>query len=92
MTIDEEDNLYVATWEGGAVYKIDPRQGKVVAIIRVPGARRVTSCAFGGDDLQDLFITSAATGTNRENEPNAGNLFQARIENARGVPAFKYAG
>ncbi|MBX9666506.1 MAG: SMP-30/gluconolactonase/LRE family protein [Candidatus Obscuribacterales bacterium] len=92
MTIDTDDNLYVATWEGNAVYKIDPRKGVVLSVIRVPGAERVTSCAFGGDQLSDLYITSASVGTNPQEEPNAGSLFRVRIDDAKGIPAYKFAG
>lgn len=92
MTIDTEDNLYVATWEGSAVYKINPKTGSVISIIEVPGASRITSCAFGGPNLEDLYITSSAQDTDPEKEPNAGALFRAKIKDACGVPAFEFKG
>ncbi len=92
MTIDTDDNLYVATWEGSAVYKIDPKKGVVLSVIHVPGAEKVTSCTFGGDQLTDLYITSASVGTDPHEQPNAGSLFRVNIDDASGLPACKFAG
>jgi len=41
----------------------------------------VSSCAFGGPDMSDLYITTAARGLSPEqleNEPHAGGLFRCR--------------
>jgi hypothetical protein len=40
----------------------DPRSGRIVERIEIPGATRITSCAFGGPALDVLFITSAGGG------------------------------
>lgn len=61
MTIDDEGHLWVAHWAGGRVSRWDPESGECVGEITVP-ARNVTSCAFGGEDLGDLYITSARDG------------------------------
>jgi len=74
MTIDAEDNVYIALWEGGAVLKINPKTGKLLERIEVPGALNITSCAFGGSDLTDLYITSSAKDA-KDGESNAGALF-----------------
>ena len=92
MTIDTEDNLYVALWDGGAIYKIDPRKSTILGVIRVPGVSRVTSCAFGGKNLQDLFITTASTGVDMHEQPNAGRLFKIELPDTRGVPAREFDG
>jgi len=86
MTIDADGNLWVAMYEGAGVLGCDPRSGKVFARIDVP-ARKTTSCAFGGTDLRDLYITCART----EGEPHTGALWVAR-PGPRGVPAFAFAG
>jgi sugar lactone lactonase YvrE len=90
MTIDAEDNVYVAIWEGGCVIKINPRTGELLEKIEVPGAFNITTCAFGGKDLQDLYITSATADSAKY--PNSGALFRVHIPDAQGLPAFEYAG
>jgi sugar lactone lactonase YvrE len=92
MTIDADDNLYIAIWEGGAVYKINPKNGRLLSMIKVPGVRNVTSCAFGGPDLNDLYITSSKKGAKPEDEPNAGALFKIRLNDVQGLPAFEFKG
>ncbi|HEY9714322.1 MAG TPA: SMP-30/gluconolactonase/LRE family protein [Chroococcales cyanobacterium] len=92
MTIDSDDNLYICAWQGGAVYKIDPRNGDLLARITVPGVKNVTSCAFGGARLSDLYITSASENADVNEEPNAGALFKVVLSDAQGVPAFEYQG
>ena len=59
MTIDAEGHLWVALWDGGRVLRVDPTAGRAVDEIRMP-VSRPTSCAFGGRDLDELFITSAS--------------------------------
>jgi sugar lactone lactonase YvrE len=90
MTIDAEDKLWVAHWEGGRVTRWDPVAGHLLQTIRVPVAR-VTSCAFGGPDLDTLYITTAQPTEPDPSQPHAGGLFVARPD-VRGVPAFAYAG
>ncbi len=92
MTIDAEDNVYIAIWEGSAVRKINPKTGALLATIKVPGVKNVTSCAFGGPTLSDLYITSSAKGSDPKNEPNAGALFKITLPNTQGLPAFEYRG
>lgn len=60
LTVDAEGCVWVALWDGGQVRRYSP-DGDLVAEIRVPVAR-ATSCAFGGPDLDRLFITTAAVG------------------------------
>ena len=92
MTIDSSGNLYVAAWAGGCVYVFDPGKGTLLEKILVPGVKNVTSCAFGGEKLNQLFITSSANKTKIEDEPNAGALFCIDMKETTGVKAFEYAG
>jgi len=54
----------------------------------------VTSCAFGGADLDQLYITSACRGLDaeaRQAQPLAGSL--VRVDpGVRGVPSDAFAG
>ena len=93
MTIDERGYLWIALWGGYSVVCHDPNTGKRHAKVDVPAAN-VTSCAFGGDDLSDLYITSARQGNSPEaleKQPHAGGLFRVNV-GVRGVPAFAFEG
>mgnify|MGYP001234829048 CR=1 FL=1 len=93
MTIDERGYLWIALWDGWAVVCHDPATGTRHAKVELPAAR-ITSCAFGGDDLGDLYITSARSGLSAEalaRQPDAGGLFCTRV-GVRGVPSFAYQG
>jgi sugar lactone lactonase YvrE len=58
MTIDEEGMLWIALWGGGKITRWNPFTGKLIRSISLPVAQ-VTSCTFGGKDLDDIYITSA---------------------------------
>jgi sugar lactone lactonase YvrE len=77
MTIDTDDNLWVAFWGGWCLAQIDPRLGIVLRRISFPVAN-VTSCAFGGNDLDELYVTTARLGLDDaalRTQPCAGDLF-----------------
>lgn len=57
MTIDSEENLWVAVGESGSVVCISSKTGKQLRRIELP-VSRPTSCGFGGKNVSDLFITS----------------------------------
>lgn len=58
MTVDVEGCIWVAVFGTGEVRRYSP-EGELIARVRV-SAPNVTSCAFGGIDGADLFITTAA--------------------------------
>lgn len=77
MAIDEEDKLWVGLWNGNAIVRFDPENGQLMEKIEVP-AHNVTACAFGGQNLDSLFITSARvdmTPDELEKYPDAGSVF-----------------
>ncbi|XP_059613722.1 regucalcin isoform X2 [Phlebotomus argentipes] len=77
MTIDSEGNLYVALWGGNKVLKVCPNSGKVIQEIDIP-AEQVTSAAFGGPNLDILYVTTAATERDRPQPPPAGGVFAVK--------------
>ena len=90
MTVDEEGLLWVAFWGGSVVRRIDP-VGEVVSQVEFP-VSQVTSCAFGGDDLSDLYVTTARDGLSEAQiakEPLAGALFRVR-PGVRGLPPHPF--
>jgi sugar lactone lactonase YvrE len=58
LTVDADGGVWVAVWGGYAVLHHDPA-GKVIEAVDLPAAR-VSSCVFGGPDLDRLYITTAA--------------------------------
>ncbi len=92
MTIDAEGMLWVAHWGGWQVIRWDPRTGKKLRSIRLP-AEKITSCAFGGRGLGDLYVTSARVALDEQafkKQPHAGGLFLVR-PGVKGVEAFEFA-
>lgn len=91
MTIDEEGMLWVAHWGGSQVVRWNPASGEMLQKIDVP-APHVTSCAFGGDDLSTLYITTAREGMDDEQLeafPQSGGLFAVE-PGVRGIPAYLF--
>ncbi|WP_295676845.1 SMP-30/gluconolactonase/LRE family protein [uncultured Mucilaginibacter sp.] len=92
MTIDSDGMLWIAHWDGWQITRWDPDTEKKLMSIRLPAAR-ITSCAFGGDDLEDLYITSARTGLTNDQlaeQPLAGSLFVIKNIGYKGLPGFEF--
>jgi len=92
MTVDSEGCLWIAFWDGWSVRRYSPN-GEWLESIKIPVARP-TSCAFGGRDLDRLYITSASIGLDDEAlemQPNAGGLFMV-MPGVRGLAEVPFAG
>ncbi len=76
MTVDTNGDLWVAVWGGSRVVHYAP-DGSKRGMVGFP-VSQTSSCAFGGADGRDLYVTSAARGISEESEPEAGSLFRAR--------------
>ncbi|OAV68472.1 Gluconolactonase [Bacteroidales bacterium Barb6XT] len=88
MTKDADGNLWVAQWGGYGVYCYNPHSGELLAKVEVP-APNVASCAFGGENLDILYITTARAWLSPEKlaeYPLSGSLFQCK-PGMKGVPA-----
>lgn len=88
MTIDQEGKLWVAIYDGAKVLRIDPATGSLLSSVDIP-APEVTSVAFGGPNLDELYVTSASTRATREIKekyPNAGALFRVTGLGVKGYP------
>ena len=88
LAVDAEGCLWVALWGGSSVRRYTP-EGRLDRTVELP-VSQVSSCAFGGADLDELYVTSAATGLD-EAEPAAGGLFRLR-PGVPGLPARRFAG
>jgi sugar lactone lactonase YvrE len=92
MTADHRGNLWVACFGGAAVRCYSPA-GVLLGEVLFP-VTQVTSCAFGGPGLADLYVTSAAyrlSADQLKKEPHAGATFVCR-PGAVGLPASSFAG
>ncbi|MEN3282055.1 MAG: hypothetical protein V7607_3195 [Solirubrobacteraceae bacterium] len=92
LTVDADGFLWLALFGGGAVLRIAPH-GSCERTVRVP-VSHPTSCAFGGPDLTDLYITSAAkdlSPAERSEQPHAGAVLRMRT-GVRGREANRFAG
>jgi sugar lactone lactonase YvrE len=77
MTIDREGMLWIAHWDGWQVARWNPETGDKLLGYKLPAAQ-ITSCAFGGPELSDLYITSAREGLTESDiraQPLAGSVF-----------------
>ncbi len=89
LTVSADGSVWVALWGGGAVrgYGAD---GVLHTVIDVPVAQ-VSACAFGGDDLGTLYVTTSRQGLGDAAEEAAGSLFAVRTGH-RGLPVTAFAG
>lgn len=76
LAVDVEGFIWVALWGGWAVRRYTP-DGELEREIKLPTAQ-ITSCAFGGHELDELYITSARVGLSDGDlarQLHAGSLF-----------------
>lgn len=77
MCLDQEGKLWVAHYGGFGVYCWDPENGKLLKKIALP-APHVTSCVFGGENLDHMLITTARenlTEAQLQEYPESGDVF-----------------
>ena len=90
MSMDEKGMLWVAHWGGFGVYRWNPDDGSLLEKIEVP-APNVSSCTFGGKNLDHLFITTARqelTEAELKKYPDSGSVFTIKMP-VKGVAANK---
>ena len=79
LTVDVDGHVWVALWGGAAVRRYAP-DGTLDRVLSLP-VSFVTSCAFGGAQLDELYITTSSwkfDAARFQAEPEAGALFVAR--------------
>lgn len=60
MTVDNEDHIWSARWDGGHLYRYSP-DGEEVMRIQLP-TDKVSCVTFGGENYDRMFISSARNG------------------------------
>ena len=89
LTVDEQGGVWVALSNGSAVRRYTS-DGVLDEVIEMP-VKKVTACAFGGPQLDQLFITTSREGIEPGTDPLAGSLFRA-FPGVRGFPVREFAG
>jgi len=92
VIVDAEGYLWVGHWAGWRVSRYSPA-GKVERAIKLP-VPTATCLAFGGDELNELYITTAYKGLSDEQRkaaPWSGDLFRVRLD-VRGLvePCYRH--
>ncbi len=92
LSVDSEGFIWSARWGGWKVTRYDST-GKVEREIQLP-VECPTSCTFGGERLDELYITSAWTALSEEQkkqQPYAGDLFRVKTD-IKGLERPKFVG
>jgi L-arabinonolactonase len=90
--VDAEGAVWNAEWEGRRVVRVLP-SGMIDRVIEIP-VLKPTCCAFGGPELDTLYITTSRLQMTQEqlaSEPSAGSLFAFK-PGPRGVVDAPFAG
>ena len=86
MTIDNEGRLWIAFWGGSKIMCVNPDSKAIEEVVSF-SVSKITSCAFGGEKMDQLFITSAKVQVNEKDEPMAGKTFVVS-PGVEGLPSF----
>lgn len=92
LAVDAEGYIWSACWDGAKIVRYAP-DGTVDSVLQVP-ALRVTSCVFGGANLDELYITSASidlTEAQKKHYPLSGHLFRLKT-GVKGLKKYRYGG
>lgn len=91
LTVDADGRLWVAMARAGAVRCYRP-DGRLEHVVVVP-APLVTSCAFGGPSLSELYVTTgrwSMTAAQLRDHPHAGALFRVAGLGVQGMPSHRF--
>jgi sugar lactone lactonase YvrE len=89
LTVDAEGCVWVALYAGSAVHRYRP-DGTLDGVVELP-VTQVTACAFGGDNIDTLYVTTTRENLPADAQPLAGAVFSCR-PGARGRPVNTFAG
>jgi sugar lactone lactonase YvrE len=92
LTVDADGFVWSAHWAGQRVTRYDP-DGTIERQIPVP-VTNATSLGFGGEDMNELYITTAwffMSDEERKVQPRAGDVFRIKTD-VRGLVEPEFAG
>lgn len=85
-TVDCAGYVWNCRWGGDCIVRVTP-DGVVDRVIEMP-VKNITTCTFGGPDLNTLYVTTAASGA-PPSDRLAGGLFAIQTEVA-GLPEKRF--
>jgi sugar lactone lactonase YvrE len=90
MAVDAEGCIWSAMWNGWCIIRFDPN-GKEMMRVKLP-VQLPTCCTFGGEQLTDLYITSASVGLSQSEIQKSfysGDLFCLQTD-VIGMPSYQF--
>ena len=87
LAIDADENVWIARWGGARIVRHAP-DGAIAATEQLP-VRKPFGIAFGGDDLADIYITTAGGHRRSIEGLHAGDLARMRVEGVKGRLPFR---
>lgn len=84
LCVDTAGCLWVAMWGGFRVLRVSPL-GEILASVEMP-VQQPSSCAFGGQRLDVLYVTSARDGLELASDAADGSVFALARIGAAGTP------
>ena len=90
MTVDINKNLWVAHFHGACI-SVFNKKAKLIHRIQFP-AKNITNCTFGGQNNNELFVTTATKGMSKADIQKfsySGYLFSVKT-NTRGILQKKF--
>lgn len=87
MTVDAEGTLWSARWDGACLVRYDSA-GRELGRIPFP-AQKVSSVVFGGENYDQMFVTTAGGHLKDTDGAQAGTLFRLTVAGVKGVPEFE---
>lgn len=85
--VDSEGYLWNCRFCGNCIVRVAP-DGKIDRVVEMP-VKNITTCTFGGADLQTLFVTTASAEAPR-GDRLAGSLFAIRTD-VKGQPENRFS-
>jgi sugar lactone lactonase YvrE len=89
LCVDSEGRVWTAIYGGSRVECREP-SGRLAEVVELP-VTNVTACAFGGERLDELFITTTRENVPAGSQPQAGAVFTVK-PGAVGRPVRPFAG
>jgi D-xylonolactonase len=95
MTMDRDGYVWTAIWFGGRVKRYAP-DGRLDRDVFLP-VKQTSAVTFGGADLADMYVTSAAVVSGPElrppgfdgDAPRGGGLYRLRVPGVKGGASFR---
>lgn len=90
ITIDQDDNLYVACWGYSHIAVIDTKSMTIKEFIEIP-TKVPPSCCFAGENMDKFIVVTATRGTDIKTDENAGFTLEFDI-GRKGRRPFLFGG